>query len=111
MAKAGERTEILVNGWHHTGGYDFADGKEIWKLDGGGDVPVPTPIVAGGLAYFTSAHGSQRPMRAVRLEAHGNLTATGAAATNAGVAWQQQNQGKLHANAHCRRGLPLRLLR
>jgi outer membrane protein assembly factor BamB len=90
VAKAGDRTEILVNGWHQTGAYDFADGKEIWRLDGGGDVPVPTPIVSGGLAYFTSSHGSRHPMRAVRLEARGDLTATGAGATNAGVAWQQE---------------------
>jgi outer membrane protein assembly factor BamB len=93
LAKAGERTAILVNGWHHTGGYDFADGKEIWKLDGGGDVPVPTPLVAGGLACFTSAHGSHRPMRAIRLEARGDLTPTAAAPTNAGVAWEQENKG------------------
>jgi outer membrane protein assembly factor BamB len=93
VAKAGDRTEILVNGWHHIGAYDFADGKEIWKLDGGGDIPVPTPIVAGGLAYFTSAHGSQRPMRAVRLDARGDLTPTAAGATNAGMAWQQVRKG------------------
>src|SRR5947208_2367449 len=66
FARSGLRAEILVNGWHHTGAYDFADGKEIWKLDGGGDIPVPTPIVADGLAYFTSAHGRSRPMRAIR---------------------------------------------
>ena len=93
VAKAGDRTEILVNGWHQTGAYDFADGKEIWHLDGGGDIPVPTPIVASSLAYFTSAHGSRRPMRAVRLDARGDLTATGAGAANAGVAWQQENKG------------------
>jgi len=93
VARAGDRTEILVNGWHHTGAYDFADGKEIWKLDGGGDVPVPTPIVASGLAYFTSAHGWRHPMRAVRLDAHGDLTGTEAGATNAGVAWQQERKG------------------
>jgi outer membrane protein assembly factor BamB len=93
IAKAGERTEILVNGWHHTGAYDFADGTEIWKLDGGGDIPVPTPIVCGDLAYFTSAHGSQRPMRAIRLDAHGDLSATATSATNAGVAWQQEHKG------------------
>ena len=90
IAKVGDKTEILVNGWHHTGGYDFADGKEIWKLDGGGDIPVPTPIVAGDLAYFTSAHGSQRTMRAVRLEAHGDITPKEAGGTNAAIAWQQK---------------------
>jgi outer membrane protein assembly factor BamB len=93
VARVGDRTEILVNGWHHTGAYDFADGKEIWKLAGGGDIPVPTPIIANSLAYFTSAHGSQRPMRAIRLEARGELTATGAGATNSGVAWQQERKG------------------
>ena len=90
LAKTGKRTEILVNGWHHTGAYDFADGKEIWKLDGGGDVPVPTPLVAGDLAYFTSGHGAQRPMRAIRLDAVGDLTHQEAGATNAGVAWEQR---------------------
>jgi outer membrane protein assembly factor BamB len=92
VAKAGDRTVILVNGWHHTGGYDFADGKEIWNLDGGGDIPVPTPIIAGGLAYFTSAHGAQRPMRAIRLDAQGDLTPK-RGATNAALAWQQDRKG------------------
>jgi outer membrane protein assembly factor BamB len=92
VAKAGDRTEILVNGWHHTGAYDFADGKEIWKFDGGGDIPVPTPIVANGVAYFTSAHGSQRPMRAFRLDDHA-VTVTQAGVTNPGIAWQQERKG------------------
>jgi outer membrane protein assembly factor BamB len=90
VAKAGGRTEILVNGWHHTGAYDFADGKEIWKFAGGGDIPVPTSVVADDLAYFTSAHGAQRPMPAIRLDAVGDLTHQEAGATNAGVAWEQR---------------------
>jgi len=92
VAKAGDRTEILVNGWHHTGAYDFANGKEIWQLNSGGDIPVPTPIVAGDLAYFTSAHGPERPMRAVRLDDH-SVTVTQAGVTNPGVAWQQDRKG------------------
>jgi outer membrane protein assembly factor BamB len=92
VAHARDQTEILVNGWHHTGAYDFDNGAEIWKLDGGGDIPVPTPIVSGGLAYFTSAHGSQHPMRAVRLDAP-NLTVTQGGETNASVAWQQARKG------------------
>src|SRR5206468_2672996 len=74
VAQVGEQTQILINGWHHTGAYDFATGKEIWKLDGGGDIPVPAPVVAHGFAYFTSAHGKFRPMRAVRLDARGDIT-------------------------------------
>jgi|SRR3984957_10531758 len=92
VAKAGDRTEILVNGWHHAGAYDFADGKEIWKWDGGGDIPVPTPIIANGMAYFTSAHGAQRPMRAFHLD-DAFLTVSQAGVTNPGVAWQQERKG------------------
>jgi len=93
VAKADGRTEILVNGWHQTGAYDFSDGSEIWKLDGGGgDIPVPTPIVAGDLAYFTSAHGPGRPMRAFRLDAQ-YVTVTQSGATNPGVAWQRERKG------------------
>ena len=46
IVTAAGRTQIAVNGWHHTGGYEFATGRELWKLDGGGDIPVPTPIAA-----------------------------------------------------------------
>jgi outer membrane protein assembly factor BamB len=90
--QGGDRTEILVNGFNHTGAYDFADGREMWQLDGGGDVPVPTPVVAGGLAYFTSGHGAKRPMRAIRLDDR-HLTVTSAGETNPEVAWQQPNKG------------------
>jgi len=93
VATVGAGTQILVNGWHHTGAYDWADGREIWKLDGGGDIPVPTPIVSGGLAYFTSGHGKFRPMRAIRLEARGDITPPEMGETNAAIAWVHPRQG------------------
>ncbi len=87
------RTQILVNGWHHTGAYDFETGEEIWKLDGGGDIPVPTPIVAYGNAYFTSAHGSYRPVRAIRLGAKGDITPPEIEDTNDAIAWVHHKMG------------------
>jgi outer membrane protein assembly factor BamB len=93
VAKVGNQTQILVNGWHHTGAYDLANGKEIWKLDGAGDIPVPTPVVAGELAYFTSAHGKFRPMRAVRLNAKGDITPGDPGETNSAIAWAHARQG------------------
>ncbi len=93
IAQSGGSTRILVNGWHHTGAYDFANGREIWKLDGGGDIPVPTPILAHGFAYFTSAHGRARPMRAIRLEASGDITPPEMGATNTAIAWTHARQG------------------
>jgi len=87
------QTQIVVNGWHHSDGYDFASGKEIWKLDGGGDIPVPTPVVANGLVYLTSAHGRVRPMSAIRLDAKGDITPSDIGATNASIAWVHAREG------------------
>jgi len=93
IVAVGTQKEVLVNGWHHIGAYDFATGKEIWNLDGGGDIPVPTPVVAYGLAYFTSAHGQFRPMRAIRLEAQGNITPADPGQTNAAIVWAHARRG------------------
>jgi outer membrane protein assembly factor BamB len=88
-----KRTQIIVNGWKELGGYDFATGKQLWNLGGGGDIPVPTPILADQLVIFTSAHGPLRPMRAVRLEATGDITPASGDDTSAGVAWSQARKG------------------
>jgi outer membrane protein assembly factor BamB len=93
VVNVGGQAQVLVNGWHHTGAYDFTTGQESWKLDGGGDIPVPAPVVAHGFAYFTSAHGKFRPMRAVRLEARGDITPSDPGATNASIAWAHARQG------------------
>src|SRR5882672_9365901 len=39
------RSQLVCNGFRHIGGYDLASGKELWKLEGGGDIPVPTPVI------------------------------------------------------------------
>ncbi len=93
VVTAAGRTQVVVNGWHHSGGYDFATGKELWRLDGGGDIPVPTPIFADGLIFLTSAHGKVRPMRAIRPEASGDITPADAGSTNAAIAWAYARQG------------------
>jgi outer membrane protein assembly factor BamB len=93
IVTAGGRTQIAVNGWRHTGGYDFATGRELWKLDGGGDIPVPTPVAMDDLIYFTSAHGRLRPMRAIRSDATGDLTPDDSGATKPGIAWNHDRRG------------------
>jgi outer membrane protein assembly factor BamB len=93
LAQVAGQTRILISGWHHTGAYDFLTGKEIWKMDGGGDIPVPTPILGEGVAYFTSAHGRFRPMSAIRLEAAGDITPKEVGATNAAIVWSHARQG------------------
>jgi outer membrane protein assembly factor BamB len=93
VVEAGARRQVVVNGWHHSGGYDFASGRELWRLDGGGDIPVPTPVFANGLIFLTSAHGNLRPMRAIRPEAAGDITPSDPAGTNAAIAWVHPRRG------------------
>ena len=70
----GERKQIIVNGFRHIGGYDFATGVELWKLVGTGDIPTPTPFVVDGLIYLTSAHGGGSPIYVIPTNASGTLT-------------------------------------
>jgi outer membrane protein assembly factor BamB len=93
VVRAGNQTQILVNGWHHIGAYDFSTGAEIWKLDGGGDIPVPTPLAGNGLAYFTSGHGRWGPMRAIRLNSSGDITPKDVPMTNSSIAWVHARKG------------------
>lgn len=87
------QTQIIVNGFRHIGAYDFKTGKEIWKLTGGGDIPVPTPVVHDGLIFITNAHGRGAPVYAIRETATGDLTLGADATSNAGVAWSHARDG------------------
>jgi len=68
------RGQVICNGYKHIGGYELDTGAELWTLSGGGDVPVPTPVVSLGSIFLTSAHGRVRPLYALDLDAKGELT-------------------------------------
>ncbi len=74
LCKLGDTPQIVCNGWKHIGGYDLKTGKELWKLVGGGDIPVPTPIVGQGLIFITNAHGRQAPIYAIQPTVSGAIT-------------------------------------
>ena len=84
----GANAQVVVNGWKHIGGYDVATGKERWRLEGTGDIPVPTPLYGGGLIIITSAHGGGRPIYAIRPDAKGDLSKDRSAIT-----WTQERSG------------------
>ena len=69
----GEKARVAVNGYKHRGGYDLETGEEVWKMSGGGDIPVPTPVVWKDLIYFNSAHGSHAPLMALKNSAMGEI--------------------------------------
>ena len=68
------KTQVVVNGYKHIGGYDFETGHELWKLSGGGDIPVPTPVCVDNLAFITNAHGRMSPIYAISLDATGDIS-------------------------------------
>ncbi len=90
---APQNSQIIVNGYKHIGGYDIQTGKEIWRLTGGGDIPVPTPVVARGLAYVTNAHGRMSPIYAIRLTAQGDISLKENETSNEHVAWSYPKGG------------------
>ena len=90
---AGGRAQLVLNGYKHIGGYDLENGEEVWKLSGGGDVPVPTPVVAHGQIYLTSAHGRMRPVHAIAVEAEGTVTMDVGGEGNEHLTWSHRNKG------------------
>ena len=89
----GNHTQVLVNGWHHIGAYDFKTGREIWKINGGGDIPVPTPVAGLGFVYITNAHGPMSPVYAIRETAVGDVSLAANETSNAHVAWSVPRGG------------------
>lgn len=88
-----QHSQIIVNGYKHIGGYDIQTGEEIWKMRGGGDIPVPTPIVAHELIYITNAHGRMSPIYAVRLSATGDISLAENTSHNQHIAWSYERGG------------------
>lgn len=96
---------IAVNGFKHRGGYDFETGEEVWRMSGGGDVPVPTPILHGDLIYFNSAHGRQSPILAITTSASGNIRYPVGERKEEAVAWFRERGGAYMQTLLVYRGL------
>jgi hypothetical protein len=88
-----DRTQVIVNGYKHIGSYDFSTGEPIWWLKGGGDIPVPTPVIGFDNVYITSSHGRMRPIYAIKLDAVGDVTPTDEKNLNEHVAWFYPRKG------------------
>jgi len=90
---SGEHPQIITNGYKHIGAYDIETGKEIWKMHGGGDVPVPTPLVAFDLIFITNAHGKMAPIYAIKASAKGDISLEGESTSNEHIPWSIRRGG------------------
>jgi len=93
IVEVGDRTQIVVNGFRHAGAYDFQTGKEIWKLRGGGDIPVPTPVVGHDLIFISQSHGGGSPIYAIRTGATGDISLAEGTTSNEHIAWSRGRDG------------------
>lgn len=85
-----KRAELIVNGMKHMGGYDPLTGRELWRLSGGSDIPVPTPFVAHDLIFLANSHGPPTPVFAVKAgSANGDISLTAEATSSEHVAWSK----------------------
>lgn len=99
------RDIIVVNGYKHRGAYDFNTGEEIWKMSGGGDVPIPTPVIGDGMIFFNSAHGKFSPIMAVKTDAKGDITLKEGESSGEYVAWSIPRGGSYMHTMLLYRGL------
>ena len=60
------KTLVILNGYKHIGAYHAKTGQPVWHMSGGGDIPVPTPIIDNDFIYITNAHGRMAPIYAIR---------------------------------------------
>jgi len=88
---SGDRRQLILNGYEHIGGYDLDTGEELWQLEGGGDIPVPTPVVDDGLVFITNAHGRMSPILAIATSATGEISM--AADDHEAMVWSQRRGG------------------
>ena len=72
--RSGSGAQVIVNGWPSVISYNLKDGSERWRIEGGGDNPIPTPFAIEDRIYLTSAHGSEAPIHVVKAGAMGDLT-------------------------------------
>jgi outer membrane protein assembly factor BamB len=84
---------VVVNGYKHMGAYELKTGKEIWRMSGGGDIPIPSPVIGEDAIFLNSAHGSGSPIIAVKKNALGDITLQNGATSGDFVEWSRPRGG------------------
>jgi outer membrane protein assembly factor BamB len=93
IVEGGGRTQAVVNGYKTIAGYDVKNGEGIWHMKGGGDIPVPTPVVAHDLIFITNAHGAAAPLFAIKTSAKGDISLAEKQTSNEHIAWAHMRIG------------------
>lgn len=63
------------------------------RSNGGGDIPIPTPIVAQNLVFISNAHGRMSPIYAIKTNARGDISLDKGATSNDSIVWSVRRGG------------------
>jgi len=85
------RTLLICNGYKKMAAYELWSGEQRWHLSGGGDVPVPRPVLAGANIVLTNGHG-RKPVYVIDAAATGDLTPADDRKPD-GLVWWKQGKG------------------
>lgn len=83
----GGKAYVALNGYKLRAGYELETGREVWRMAGGGDIQIPSPVIGKDLVYFNSAHGRSSPIIAVKTNARGDITLNDGKTENEFIKW------------------------
>jgi outer membrane protein assembly factor BamB len=75
VVRASQRAELIVNSREVVIAHDPATGKELWRSEGVGVNPVPTPV-AGPNLVIVSAGAGKKHVKAIRLDGSAEVSTT-----------------------------------
>ncbi len=84
------RTEVVAVGPGEAVSYDLT-GKELWRMTGISDIPIPMPFAYDGLLYINGGRGAA--LFALRPGAAGNISLGKNQTSNEYVVWSQARGG------------------
>jgi outer membrane protein assembly factor BamB len=88
ISETNGRAELVASGTKFFRGYDPLTGKELWRLAGGADVKIPTPVAAHGLYFLGGGSANDRlNFYAIRAGTKGEINTS---APSESLAWQSQ---------------------
>ncbi len=88
-----DQIQVIANGYKKIASYEVNTGKEIWWCKGGGDIPVPRPIISEDYVFLSNAHGKLRPIFVIDLKAKGNISLKDKETSNRYVVWYKPRRG------------------
>lgn len=78
IVEHGGRAQVITSGWSRLRSYDLETGEEVWYTSGLTPLTIPSPVAGDGMVYATSGFNGAYLKAISLIDAHGDITNTGA---------------------------------